>query len=436
MRRSTNNHGNSSFNGEDDVCSNASNSNELPMSCIRGNLNFWGIMNDDWFLPLTSLSISIMLACLNRNDLAIHLWGTTDDFTRNNVWMDPSVIHINRLPMTTSSLRRWSSVEEARDAACTVSLLGIAEQTQSTITGHHHGDFSKQQKQHHGNALRLSGQRWDFKLFLTVEQGLQYTQKSTLLNNQTMAEKNKGFKEHDYVQIPVPSNWTLQPNVDDNPIYTNRKYPFRCNPPYVPRKNPTGLYRHMFSLPNEWDIDDDFISYSIMFHGVESAFWVYVNGHFIGFSKDSRLPAEFDCTDAMTSNKNRYSPNMQHELLVLVARWSDGSYLEDQDHWRMAGIHRHVELMRHPRSRCDASISDFRVQGDADGRLNLSVDVMTPCLITQGYYSLVATIYDDEQCNAFGGRISGTQVWSRTSPVELSDKKATTTVELSEIVCD
>ena len=265
MRRSTNNHGNSSFNGEDDVCSNASNSNELPMSCIRGNLNFWGIMNDDWFLPLTSLSISIMLACLNRNDLAIHLWGTTDDFTRNNVWMDPSVIHINRLPMTTSSLRRWSSVEEARDAACTVSLLGIAEQTQSTITGHHHGDFSKQQKQHHGNALRLSGQRWDFKLFLTVEQGLQYTQKSTLLNNQTMAEKNKGFKEHDYVQIPVPSNWTLQPNVDDNPIYTNRKYPFRCNPPYVPRKNPTGLYRHMFSLPNEWDIDDDFISYSIMF---------------------------------------------------------------------------------------------------------------------------------------------------------------------------
>ena len=265
MRRSTNNHGNSSFNGEDDVCSTASNSNELPMSCIRGNLNFWGIMNDDWFLPLTSLSISIMLACLNRNDLAIHLWGTTDDFTRNNVWMDPSVIHINRLPMTTSSLRRWSSVEEARDAACTVSLLGIAEQTQSTITGHHHGDFSKQQKQHHGNALRLSGQRWDFKLFLTVEQGLQYTQKSTLLNNQTMAEKNKGFKEHDYVQIPVPSNWTLQPNVDDNPIYTNRKYPFRCNPPYVPRKNPTGLYRHMFSLPNEWDIDDDFISYSIMF---------------------------------------------------------------------------------------------------------------------------------------------------------------------------
>ena len=174
----------------------------------------------------------------------------------------------------------------------------------------------------------------------------------------------------------------------------------------------------------------------VYFSGVESAFWVYVNGHFIGFSKDSRLPAEFDCTEAMASNKNRYSPNMQHELLVLVARWSDGSYLEDQDHWRMAGIHRHVELMRHPRSRCDASISDFRVQGDADGRLNLSVDVMTPCLITQGYYSLVATIYDDEQCNAFGGRISGTQVWSRTLPVESGDKNATTTVELSEFICD
>lgn len=172
--------------------------------------------------------------------------------------------------------------------------------------------------------------------------------------------------------------------------------------------------------------------------GVESAFWVYINGRFVGFSKDSRLPAEFDCTEAMTLNK-LYSTNKQHELLVLVARWSDGSYLEDQDHWKMAGIHRHVELMRHPHSRCDATISDFRVQGDADGRLNLSVDVVARCPIITHGYSLIATIYDDEQCNALCGRRSGMQVWSRTLPVKseaYTDKEnATTTVELSEIIC-
>lgn len=189
----------------------------------------------DWLL----ISLSILLAWLNRNDLTTYLLGTDLD-----IWMDPTITHINRLPMISSCLRRWTSVEEARDAACTISLSGIVDTTS--------GD-TKKKVMHHGNILRLSETKWDFKLFPTVQQGLEYTQ--------SICNGKDDFK--DYVQIPVPSNWTLQPNVDDNPIYTNRKYPFPCNPPFVPNDNPTGLYRRNISMPNGWDLFS--ASYSIMF---------------------------------------------------------------------------------------------------------------------------------------------------------------------------
>ena len=106
----------------------------------------------------------------------------------------------------------------------------------------------------------------------------------------------------------------------------------------------------------------------IIFSGVESAFWVWCNGHFVGFSKDSRLPAEFGITQALAQSKTGIEElssevnadlTAKHELLVLVARWSDGSYLEDQDHWRMAGIHRPVDILRRPHG---ADIIDFCVQ--------------------------------------------------------------------------
>ena len=175
---------------------------------------------------------------------------------------------------------------------------------------------------------------------------------------------------------------------------------------------------------------------------MESAFWAFVNGHFIGFSKDSRLPAEFDITEALAKERSDESrtevdENLMpvHELLVLVARWSDGSYLEDQDHWRMAGIHRPVDILRRPDK--GSNILDFRVQADADGRLNISVDVQTS--VNECYF-LVALLFDDEQCDTFGGRQSGDQVWSRTMPLNVSDacldKNGVKTFELSEIVCD
>lgn len=191
-------------------------------------------------LELVLPSLSILLVWWNRKDLFSYISGQTD------VWMDPTITHINRLPMRTSSLRRWSTVEQARDAACTISLLGTVDSDGN--------DDAKKLTLHHGNTLRLSNNKaWDFKLFPTVQDGLACVE--YLCN-----DRSEHFK--DCVKIPVPSNWTLQPNVDDDPIYTNRKYPFNCNPPFVPNSNPTGLYRHVFSLPNEWTPED---SYSIMF---------------------------------------------------------------------------------------------------------------------------------------------------------------------------
>lgn len=191
----------------------------------------------DWL----SLSLSILLAWLNRSDLM---------GSKSNTWMDPAVTHINRLPMRTSWLRRWTTIEEARDAACCISLYGKVDSAKEKKL-----DGSRKPT-YHGNTFRISYpnfEQWDFKLFSTVQQGLRYT--DVICNG----IENGTFKD----EVPVPANWTLQPHIADDPIYTNRKYPFPCSPPFVPDKNPTGLYRLSFSLPDEWTLS--LSSYSIIF---------------------------------------------------------------------------------------------------------------------------------------------------------------------------
>jgi beta-galactosidase len=117
----------------------------------------------------------------------------------------------------------------------------------------------------------------------------------------------------------------------DTPIYTNVTYPIPVNPPFVPQENPTGCYSLTF------DVDDAWLQRGqtrIIFDGVNSAFHLWCNGQWIGYSQDSRLPAEFDLSAALRPGQNR--------LAVMVLRWCDGSYLEDQDMWRMSGIFRDV----------------------------------------------------------------------------------------------
>ena len=149
--------------------------------------------------------------------------------------------------------------------------------------------------------------------------------------------------------ITVPGNWTVQGY--DKPIYTNIKYPIPADPPRVPNDdNPTGVYRRTFTIPPEWENRRTLIT----FEGVESAFYLYCNGDFVGYSQDSRLPAEFDLTPFLRAGENL--------LAAVVIRWSDGSYLEDQDHWWMAGIYRDVTLWSVP----PVHLRDVFVRTDLD----------------------------------------------------------------------
>jgi len=158
------------------------------------------------------------------------------------------------------------------------------------------------------------------------------------------------FDDSGWDEIEVPSNWQLLGY--DRPIYLNFRYPFPPNPPRVPEENPTGLYRRTFEL--SWDLEG--MRAFLVFEGVNSAFYVWVNGHYVGFSKDSRTPAEFDVTPYLRKGRNL--------VAAMVLRWSDGSYLEDQDMWRLSGIYRDVYLYVAPEVR----IRDFFVRTLFDSR--------------------------------------------------------------------
>ncbi len=149
--------------------------------------------------------------------------------------------------------------------------------------------------------------------------------------------------------IQVPGNWTLQ-DTGDLPQYTNLAMPFPEVYPRTPETNPAGLYRKTFTLPEEWKNRRTVIH----FGGVESMFFVYLNGQPVGLAKDSRTPAEFDLTGHLRSGENL--------LEAVVLRWSDSSFIEDQDQWWMAGIHREVYLY----STDHVFLEDVFVRGDLD----------------------------------------------------------------------
>lgn len=166
--------------------------------------------------------------------------------------------------------------------------------------------------------------------------------------------------------IEVPGSWELQGF--DSPIYTDTRYPFPADPPFVPSDyNPVGVYSRNFSVPSSWKGNDVFID----FEGVESAYYVWVNGKFVGYAEDSRLPSRFRINDYLKSGNNR--------LTVKVFRYSDGSYLEGQDYWKYSGIERSVYLCARPKSR----VKDFRIEaplvnGYKDGQLSLDIRMTAP----------------------------------------------------------
>ena len=212
------------------------------------------------------------------------------------------------------------------------------------------------------------------------------------------------FDDSDWTKIPVPSNWQLHGH--GIPLYTNITYPFAKNPPFVmdepdegythfpeDNRNPVGSYRHTFTLPEHWQ--DRRIN--LVFEGVDDAFYLWVNGKKVGYSQDSRTAAEFDITD--------YVKNGENLLAVEVYQFSDGSYLEDQDMWRLSGIFRDVYLWAAPA----LDLRDFTVVADWEpttglGSLQLDYDFANFAEGDLANYSINATLWDGERELATSGQ--------------------------------
>ncbi len=139
--------------------------------------------------------------------------------------------------------------------------------------------------------------------------------------------------DRSWLEMKVPSLWTRQETPgEDLPIYTNVRMPFSEEPPYAPKLNPTGVYRRFFKLPKTWEKK----RVVIYLGGVENCFYLHCNGQEVGFAKDCRLPSEFDLSGYIQAGDN--------QLSIKVLRFSDSSYIEDQDQWWHAGIHRDIYL--------------------------------------------------------------------------------------------
>ena len=186
----------------------------------------------------------------------------------------------------------------------------------------------------------------------------------------------KDFDEESFGRLEVPSCWQMAGY--DQKHYTNTRYPFPCDPPYVPDNNPCGAYIKDFDLDKNEAKKEQFL----YFEGVDSCFYVWVNGKFVGYSQVSHSPSEFDITGKTKTGRNR--------LAVLVLKWCDGSYLEDQDKFRMSGIFRDVYLYLRPK----AHVRDFTVTTPVDFEKNTAQVAVK--LETAGNPEIVCRLYDGQ----------------------------------------
>ena len=167
-------------------------------------------------------------------------------------------------------------------------------------------------------------------------------------------------------RVTVPGNWTLQGY--GHPHYTNVRMPFPDEPPFVPEENPTGIYAREFEVPESWKGR----RVVIHFGGAESVLYVFVNGRRVGLGKDSRLPSEFDLTEFVHFGRTNL-------VTAVVVKWSDATFIEDQDQWWMGGLHREVYLY----STAPVHLADVFAVGNLendyrDGRLKLAAKVGFP----------------------------------------------------------
>ena len=179
--------------------------------------------------------------------------------------------------------------------------------------------------------MQLLNGTWKFQYFTSI-----YNIKDSFF------EKN--YDTENFDEIQVPSVWQMAGY--DTHQYTNIRYPFPFDPPYVPQDIPCGAYVHNFEYSRDEKASKAFLN----FEGVDSCFYVWINGSYIGYSQVSHMTSEFDVTDVLQDGTNT--------VAVLVMKWCDGSYLEDQDKFRMSGIFRDVYILKRPKQ----AISDYHIK--------------------------------------------------------------------------
>ncbi len=201
----------------------------------------------------------------------------------------------------------------------------------------------------------------------------------------------ESFDDSAWDNLAVPANWEV--NGYGTPIYVSAGFPFKIDPPFVEKtpketyttfveRNPTGSYRRTFNLPQDWDGKQVFVH----FGGVQSAFYLWINGEMVGYSQGSMVPSEFRITPYLRKGQN--------SIAVQVFKYSDGSYLEDQDMWRFGGIHRSVHLYATE----DVRIRDYGVRTELDdkyinAKLQISPDISVYDTKGEGY-TVRAQLYD------------------------------------------
>jgi len=253
-------------------------------------------------------------------------------------WVSPETISLNRLPM------------------------------RSTLYPFPDAKTAKNLDRERSPWFQLLNGRWHFKMAARPEAVLEEDVAATT-----------GRSGWDCVE--VPGNWTMQGY--GYPHYTNVQMPFSDEPPFVPEDNPTGIYAREMAVPAEWE------GRRVVLHfgGAESVLYVYVNGQPVGLSKDSRLPSEFDITRFVRFGS-------ANTVVAVVVKWSDATFIEDQDQWWMGGLHREVYLY----STAPVHIADVFAVGGLknnykDGRLTVSVQAGFPRQPEEGW-SVEARLFD------------------------------------------